>query len=451
MTPDQASNAVVSWIGIVLQLAGSLLCLGLGLILRQKSRSRRWLTCWVASYAAISVAVAALLARYYLLPLLPIGSLQQYETRLVALLYAVYLSGKLAFLFCLLTGTWLFVTRKPLPKTAMAIGLATIAAAGVGVLLVPTDLDPLMGVQAAIAIPVFLACAWLLFRKPPARRTRGSRLLAVVCVMLAGLWLLYIPGFLMVGSTPGPVADALRALTFHNSYVDVLFEFLLGFGMIIAVLDDAFLEAEQARAALNHDSQMASLRMLQRVGQRFGDHEVAGRLHGWAQPRHVRLGQLDVLRRPLRERPERGHQSGVGEDRRVNAPGEFAQLAGRCGQIRGAVRQQGAGFGIGCAAQALLGQPQRQRRDHQPLLHAVVQVALQPAAFGVGGGHDPAAGGPYLGQLRSYLGGQALVLQRQPGRRGHGVQHVCVFPQRLVVHQGGDPPTVALHQPDVTP
>ena len=248
MTPDQASNAVVSWIGIVLQLAGSLLCLGLGLILRQNSGNRRWLTCWVASYAAISVAVAALLARYYLLPLLPIGSLQQYETRFVAGLYAVYLSGKLAFLFCLLTGTWLFVTRKPLPKPAMAVGLTIIAAAGVGVLLVPTDLDPLMGVQAAIAIPVFLTCARLLFRKPQARRTRGSRLLAVVCVMLAGLWLLYIPGFLMVGGTPGPVADALRALTFHNSYVDVLFEFLLGFGMIIAVLDDAFLEAEEARA-----------------------------------------------------------------------------------------------------------------------------------------------------------------------------------------------------------
>ena len=247
MTPDQASNAVVSWIGIVLQLAGSLLCLGLGLILRRHSGNRPWLTYWVASYAAVSLAIAALLARYYLLPLLPIGSLHQYDTRLVALLYAVYLSSKLAFLFCLLTGTWLFATRRPLPKPAMLSGLGVIVTAGVAVLLVPTDLNPLMGLQAVAAIPVFLVCGWLLFRRPQARRTRGSRLLAVVCVMLAGLWLLYVPGFLMVGGTPGPVADALRALTFHNSYVDVLFEFLLGFGMIIAVLDDAFREAEEAR------------------------------------------------------------------------------------------------------------------------------------------------------------------------------------------------------------
>jgi PAS domain S-box-containing protein len=264
MTPDQASNAVVSWIGIVLQLAGSLLCLGLGLILRTHSGNRRWLTYWVASYAAISVAITALMARYYLLPLLPIGSLQQYETRLVALLYAVYLCAKLLFLFCLLTGTWLFVIRRPVPRAAMIAAIAVIVVAGAGVLVVPTDLDPLMGLQAAFAVPAFLTCAGLLFRKPPARRTRGSRLLAVVCVLLAALWLLYVPGFLMVdGTTPGPVAAALRALTFHNSYVDVLFEFLLGFGMIIAVLDDAFLEAEEARAERLHEVAASEARLAQ--------------------------------------------------------------------------------------------------------------------------------------------------------------------------------------------
>lgn len=264
MTPDQASNAVVSWIGIVLQLAGSLLCLGLGLILRRNQGERRWMTCWVASFAAMSLAIAALMARYYLLPLLPIGSLPVSQTQLVAVLYAVYFSAKLGFLFFLLTGTWLFVTRRPLPRPAMVAGAATIVLAGVAVLLIPTDLDPLMGVQAAFAIPVFLACAWMLFRKPVTRRTRGSHLLAVVCLMLAALWLLYVPGFVLVeGNTPGPVAAFLRGLTFHNSYVDVLFEFLLGFGMIIAVLDDAFLEAGEARAARLQEVAASEARLAQ--------------------------------------------------------------------------------------------------------------------------------------------------------------------------------------------
>lgn len=250
MTPDQVGSAVVAWIGIVLQLAGSVLCLGLGLVLRRNQGQRPWMGYWVACFAAMSVAIAALLVRYYLLPLPPPGAPPVSQTLLVSALYAVYFSAKLTFLFCLLTGTWLFVTRRSLPRPALAGGAATIALAAVAVLLIRTDLDPLMGAQSAFAIPVFVACAWMLFRKPVARRTRGTRLLAMVCLLLAGLWLLYVPGFVLIeANTPGPVASFLRGLTFHNSYVDVLFEFLLGFGMIIAVLDDAFREAEEARAA----------------------------------------------------------------------------------------------------------------------------------------------------------------------------------------------------------
>ena len=264
MLSDQASDAVVSWIGIVLQLAGSLLALGLGLILRGNQGERRWMTCWMASFAAMSVAIAALMARYYLLPLLPVESLPVSQTQLVAVLYAVYFSAKLGFLICLLAGTWLFVTRRPLPRSAIAAGAVTIAIAGLAVLLVPTDLDPLMGLQAAFAIPVFMACAWMLFRKPATRRTRGSRLLATVFLLLAVLWVLYVPGFVLVEvGTPGPMATFLRALTFHNSYIDVLFELLLGFGMIFAILDDAFLEAEEARTARLREVAASEARLAQ--------------------------------------------------------------------------------------------------------------------------------------------------------------------------------------------
>ncbi|HEU5218408.1 MAG TPA: ATP-binding protein [Gemmatimonadales bacterium] len=249
MIPDQASNAVVAWIGIVLQLSGSLLCLGLGLILRQSSGGRRWMTCWVSAFAALSVAIAALLVRYYVLPLLPIGSLQQYQTLVVSALYAVYLAAKLLFLLSLLTGTWLFATRRQLPKRFLAGALTIIGVVALIVFLVPTDLDPLMAGQSVIAIPVFLACATLLFRQAPERRTRGSRLLATVCALLAALWLLYFPGFLRLGPSLPPVMGGfLQAVTFHNSYIDLLFEFLLGFGMIMAVLDDVYREAEEARA-----------------------------------------------------------------------------------------------------------------------------------------------------------------------------------------------------------
>ncbi len=249
MTPEQAGNPVVSWIGIVLQLVGSLLCLGLGLILRRNQHGRPWLTCWVAAFAAMSVAIAALLARYYLLPLLPVNSLPVSQTGLVAILYAVYLCGKLGFLFCLVSGIWLFVARRPVPPWAIVAGLATIALAGIAVLLIRPDLDPLMAVQAGFVVPVFIGCAWLLSRQPVVKRTRGSDMLASVCVAIAVLWVVYGTAFLFEGRLPRSIDSFLALVVFHNSYIDVMFEFILGFGMILAVLDDVFLEAEEARLA----------------------------------------------------------------------------------------------------------------------------------------------------------------------------------------------------------
>lgn len=247
MTPDQASNPVVSWIGIVLQLAGSILCFGLGLILRRNSGNRPWMTCWVSVFAAYAIGISALLVRYYLLPLLPIASLHQHQA-MIAGLYSVYIVAKLGMLLCLFAGTWVFITRKSVPRPAILAGLGGILLAGVVVLLVPTDLDPLMALQAVVAVPAFLGCGLLLLRQVPERRTRGSRLLGTVCFLLAGLWLVYAAGFLRLGA-PGPVGSALSLITFHNSYIDLLFEFLLGFGMILAVLDDVFREADAARAA----------------------------------------------------------------------------------------------------------------------------------------------------------------------------------------------------------
>ncbi len=251
MTPNELAGAQIAALGIQFQLVASLLCLGLGLLLRRGLGDRPWMTWWAAGYGAVSLAVIALLVRYFLLPLLPFESLQQDDSLVVALLYALYAAAKLTFLCCLLAGTWLFVTRQPIPRVGLRAGLALVVVATILFALAPTDLNPLMAWQGGLSVPIFLVSAWLLFSITPERRTRGSRLLGWVCVLLAGLWALYIPGFLRSGpevatTTPG---GALGWLVGHNSYVDTLFEFLLGFGMILAVLDDLSREADEARAA----------------------------------------------------------------------------------------------------------------------------------------------------------------------------------------------------------
>jgi PAS domain S-box-containing protein len=251
MLSTRDAGTLVALLGIQLQLVGSLLCLCLGLILRRGIGDRPWMTWWAWSFGAISLAVGALMVRYVVLPVVPLEGLQGQESNLVAILYAIYAGAKLLFYFALLAGTWLFVRHEPLPRVSIQTGAALILGVALLFVLAPTDLNPLVAWQAGFAVPVFIACGGLLTSLPPVRRTRGSRLLAMVCFLLAGLWMLYAPAFLSAGPegdgyVPSPF---LRWLVGHNSYIDILFEFLLGFGMILAVLDDVFREVEEARTA----------------------------------------------------------------------------------------------------------------------------------------------------------------------------------------------------------
>jgi hypothetical protein len=202
----------------------------------------------------VALALAALWMRYLLLPVRPLEELSAAAAQQVGVLYAVYAGGKLLFLFCLLAGTWLFVRREPLPRIGVGSGLAFIAGVGVLFLLAPSDLNPLVAWQAGITVPAFLICGALVAGMPRERRTRGSRMLAAVCFLTAVLWLLYTPAFIEAGpdNQPGRLI-LLRWIAGHNSYFDMLFEFLLGFGMILAVLDDVFHEAEEARISRLRD------------------------------------------------------------------------------------------------------------------------------------------------------------------------------------------------------
>jgi PAS domain S-box-containing protein len=247
--PEPAGGALVASLGIQLQLAASILCLGLGLILRRGLGYRPWMTWWTWSFGALALAITALLARYNLLPLLPLGSLQNPDTQIVALLYGIYGGGKLLFFMCLLSGTWLYVTRKGIPPIGLGAGLALLLGVAALFYLAPTDLNPFMAWQAGFAVPVFLICAWLLNTLPQRRKSRGSGALKLVCLLLAGLWLLYVPAFLQAQPDSSLVPGFFGWMTRYNSYIDTLFQFLLGFGMILAVLDDVYGEAEAARQA----------------------------------------------------------------------------------------------------------------------------------------------------------------------------------------------------------
>ena len=107
----------------------------------------------------------------------------------------------------------------------------------------------------------------------------------------------------------------------------------------------------------------------------------------------------------------------------------FSSVGGRIQALR---PRPGSSAGADRLPRLLQGEHHR----HQPLLRAVVEVALQPTALFLGGGHDPR---PRLGdqlQLLLQLGLQALVLQRQPQDPGHGRHQLRLVEQRRVVDEG---------------
>ena len=173
--------------------------------------------------------------------------------------------------------------------------------------------------------------------------------------------------------------------------------------------------AEDPRASVSAQPGMGRVRVLDDVGQRLGDDEVSGGLDFLREPAVQSQVELNRHRRSLCERVERGCESAVGEHRRVDPARELAQLGLRLAQRRDRPVEQ--------LDRRLLGDPaaqhlQLERERHEPLLGAIVQVALEPAA----GLHrrldDPAPGCPELVQPGVEVGLEPLVVEREHGPGG---------------------------------
>jgi two-component system NtrC family sensor kinase len=260
MTPE-GSIALLASFGVQLQLASCLLCLGLGLALRRDAGPRPWFTAWVWSFGALAVAIGALYVRYFLLPLSPLApSLHAFA---VYALYAVYLAAKVGFFWLLLQGTWRFARGEAPPRP---LRIAAIVATGfvlLPVALLPSlDLSPIMAPQTIVATMTFLGCAALLRRAPSAQATRGSRVLRIIFLLLATLWFLYIPAFMEIG---GVLEPFFVWLTSQSPYVDTLFQFFLGFGILLTLLDDVARERIEERTARLREVAASEARLAQIV------------------------------------------------------------------------------------------------------------------------------------------------------------------------------------------
>ena len=91
---------------------------------------------------------------------------------------------------------------------------------------------------------------------------------------------------------------------------------------------------------------------------------------------------------------------------------------------------------------------QLHRDRDEPLLRAVVEVALEAAALGVARGDEALARGAQLREAGLGLGLQVLVLERDRGGGRHGLDELRVVVERGVVDEGGDLAAVVLDRHD---
>ena len=209
---------------------------------------------------------------------------------------------------------------------------------------------------------------------------------------------------------------------------------------VVADTDPQHVAAVALGSGVDLDVDDGGVRVLGRVGQRLGHQVVGGHLDRLGQPPVDADGQLDRDGGAAGQGLERRAQPALGEDRRVDAAGQLAQLVQRAGQPGGQVAQLGgqlASLGRHRRLHRGLRGARLQGQGDQALLGAVVQIPLEASAGLVGGGHDPRPGG---GQLRLRLGvrdcgGDQLGEAGQPGL---GVRR-----QRLHLrgHRGHAPPT----------
>ena len=245
--------AVVSFIGVVVQLGGELLLVLLFVLLRGYVVRRGYFAAWTVAWACGAVAIMAVCARYFIMPQLSASPLDE-SSIAVRSLYLVYQTGKLASFALFVAGTAMYVTGSRLLGSRKMVVASTLLYAVASVLGSSGNLNQLVVWQAPLAVVSLGACAALLFTLPPSRRTLGSVASGSAFTVLAALWLMYGIGFGIVSSgVETPVW--VRAVVNFNTYLDLLLNIALGFAMVVLLMEDAKREVDDAQGELRvaHD------------------------------------------------------------------------------------------------------------------------------------------------------------------------------------------------------
>lgn len=245
--PSEEVRRLISVIGLLAQLGGALLLIALFFLLFQNASRRRYFLYWGRGWLVLAAALCALIVLY----LQPIGPAARWA---VPALQAVHQTGKLLFFGLLAAGTAAYCSglrlRRATPyAVAAAAGYALVSVAAAG-----GDLGQVFVWQCPVAVAALAYCSSRFLALPPSRRSLGSRATGAFFAIMAAQWAAYFAAFAFsesFESLPGPV----RMVVQYNAYFDLLVQVLLGYGMVVLLMEDAKREVDDAHAelAVAHD------------------------------------------------------------------------------------------------------------------------------------------------------------------------------------------------------
>lgn len=247
--PIEQVNGLIQFIGIVSQFFGAVLLVALFALLRTRSLRREYFDAWAWAWLSMMVAIGATITRWLLLPVFD-ARLVNADFANVRGTYLVYQVGKLLYFSFLVLGTAAYVrgtksrvVRRGVVAAAVAYALATVA-------LSPSFRVVILW-QVPLAVASYLFCAHALFTVPRSRRSVGNRATALIFSFVASWWGLYLAAFNYVRLEEGTVLRALmETVVRYNGYADLLLQMLLGYGMVVVLMEDAKREVDDAHAEL---------------------------------------------------------------------------------------------------------------------------------------------------------------------------------------------------------
>ena len=248
----ESAMAAVSYLGIVVHFGGTIVLVVLFALLHRFVFRRAYFSAWAGAWLSILVALAALVVRFAVLPQStpPAGELGWVDYTLML----GYQVAKLTALVLFFQGTRSYVSGARWQSHRLATFAWPFAYAVVTTLLTRANLGALVVWQSVVAVVLLGSSAWMLLSLAPSRRTPGSLAAAATFGLLAALWAAYGLAFGVAAYGFARHAWTTTVVDF-NSYFDLLVDFLLGFGMVVMLMEDAKREVDDAQAELRvaHD------------------------------------------------------------------------------------------------------------------------------------------------------------------------------------------------------